>query len=86
VPGFSAADRAVLRAELGVAPGAVVVIQVSRMEEWKGHRLHLSALARLTGVRYGSRGASDSESKWTCWIVGGAQRPQEARYLEDLRA
>jgi glycosyltransferase involved in cell wall biosynthesis len=63
-----------------------VVIQVSRMEEWKGHRLHLSALARLIGVQDGSRGASDSESKWACWIVGGAQRPHEARYLEELRA
>jgi glycosyltransferase involved in cell wall biosynthesis len=45
------------------------------MEEWKGHRLHLNALARLAGV-----------PEWTCWIVGGAQRPHEARYLETLRA
>jgi glycosyltransferase involved in cell wall biosynthesis len=73
--GASHADRAAVRAELGAAPEAVVVIQVSRMEEWKGHRLHLNALARLAGV-----------PEWTCWIVGGAQRPHEARYLETLRA
>jgi len=71
----SQADRAATRAELGAAPEAVVVIQVSRMEEWKGHRLHLKALARLAGV-----------SQWTCWMVGGAQRSYEARYLEALRA
>src|ERR1700674_4123446 len=45
------------------------------MEEWKGHRLHLKALARLAGV-----------PGWTCWMVGGAQRPHEVRYLEALRA
>jgi glycosyltransferase involved in cell wall biosynthesis len=81
-PGLSPADRAAVRAELGVAPEAVVVIQVSRMEEWKGHRLNLNALARLAR----SQGGSDGGSKWTCWIVGGAQRPHEARYLEALRA
>lgn len=74
-PVVSQADRAAARAELGAAPEAVVVIQVSRMEEWKGHRLHLKALARLAGV-----------PQWTCWMVGGAQRPHEARYLEGLRA
>ena len=74
-PGLSQAERAAVRAEFGAAPETVVVIQVSRMEQWKGHRLHLNALARLNGV-----------SGWTCWMVGGAQRPHEARYLEGLRA
>jgi glycosyltransferase involved in cell wall biosynthesis len=69
------AGREAVRAELKTAPEAVVVIQVSRMEEWKGHRLHLKALARLAGV-----------AGWTCWMVGGAQRPHEIRYLEALRA
>jgi len=69
------ARREAARAELGTAPEAVVVIQVSRMEQWKGHRLHLNALARLNGV-----------PGWTCWMVGGAQRPREARYLDGLRA
>ncbi|HVB57234.1 MAG TPA: glycosyltransferase, partial [Candidatus Acidoferrales bacterium] len=69
------AGREAVRAELKTAQEAIVVIQVSRMEEWKGHRLHLNALARLNGV-----------PGWTCWMAGGAQRPHEARYLEDLRA
>ncbi len=74
-PNTAAEDREAVRAELKTAPEAVVVIQVSRMEEWKGHRPHLSALARLGGV-----------PGWACWMVGGAQRPHEARYLEALRA
>ncbi len=82
-PALSPADRAAVRAELGAAPEAAVVIQVSRMEQWKGHRLHLNALARLARLHDGSGGAG---SAWTCWIVGGAQRPHEARYLEALRA
>ena len=81
-PDVSQADRAAVRAELGAAPEATLVIQVSRMEEWKGHRLHLNALARLAGAP----GGSDGRSKWSCWIVGGAQRAHEARYLEALRA
>jgi len=81
-PAVSQTDRAAVRAELCAAPESVVVIQVSRMEEWKGHRLHLNALARLTSLQ----GVSGSVSKWTCWIVGGAQRGHEARYLEALRA
>jgi glycosyltransferase involved in cell wall biosynthesis len=81
-PRLAQADRAAIRAELGAAPGAVVVIQVSRMEEWKGHRLHLNALARLTGAS----DISERTCEWACWMVGGAQRPHEARYLEALRA
>jgi glycosyltransferase involved in cell wall biosynthesis len=84
-PRVSPAERAAVRAELGASPEAVVVIQVSRMEEWKGHRLHLNALARLAGVQGEARDESGG-SGWACWIVGGAQRPQEARYLEALRA
>jgi glycosyltransferase involved in cell wall biosynthesis len=76
--GISPAERAAARGELGAAPGAAVVIQVSRMEEWKGHRLHLDALARLSRM--------PAHAEWTCWIVGGAQQPREERYLEALRA
>ena len=87
-PRVLAAERTAVRAELATPPGAVVVLQVSRMEEWKGHRLHLNALARLADVQGGAHGASGGfgGSGWTCWIVGGAQRPKETGYLEDLRA
>jgi len=44
------------------------------MESWKGHLLHLRALALLR-----------SNPAWTCWFVGGAQRPEEHDYLAKLR-
>ena len=63
-----------LRAENETPGGATVIIQVSRLEEWKGHRLHLQALARLR-----------EKPDWVVWFAGGAQRPHEARYLSELQ-
>jgi glycosyltransferase involved in cell wall biosynthesis len=59
---------------LETAPEAVVIVQVSRLEEWKGHRTLLSGLALLRDV-----------PGWTCWIVGGVQRAKEAPYLQSLK-
>jgi glycosyltransferase involved in cell wall biosynthesis len=67
-------DRPTVRAELDTPDDCPVIIQVSRLEEWKGHALHLAALAGL-----GQAGP------WACWIVGGAQRPHEVRYLKRLK-
>lgn len=67
--------RREVRAALGCAPDATVVVQVSRMERWKGHELHLAALARLRDL-----------PGWECWLVGGAQRAEEVAYVEELRA
>jgi glycosyltransferase involved in cell wall biosynthesis len=67
--------RAGVRAELGAAEGDTVIIQASRMQEWKGQRLLLEALGRLRQV-----------PGWTAWLAGGAQRPEEEAYLEGLRA
>jgi len=72
---FTEADRLALCAELGTAPDATVIIQAGRMEPLKGHALLLKALSQLR-----------DQSEWTCWIVGGAQRPHEADYLEQIRA
>jgi glycosyltransferase involved in cell wall biosynthesis len=69
------ADRLELCAELGTAPDATVIIQVGRMESWKGHAFLLRALSQLS-----------DRSEWACWIVGGAQRHHEADYLEQIRA
>jgi glycosyltransferase involved in cell wall biosynthesis len=69
------ADRELLRAELATPEGAAVVLQVGRMEPFKGHAHHLAALARIGAAR-----------PWVLWVVGGAQRPQEQIYLEELRA
>jgi glycosyltransferase involved in cell wall biosynthesis len=66
--------REAVRYELETAPEAIVIVQVSRLEEWKGHRTLLSALALLRDV-----------PGWTCWIVGGVQRAKEAPYLRSLK-
>lgn len=62
------------RQSLGVTGDTPVIIQVSRMEPWKGHPALLSALAALKDLQ------------WTCWIVGGAQKPDEIIYLQRLTA
>src|SRR5579862_3264438 len=76
-PAFKASvsDRAEVRAEFNTPPDATVIVQVSRMEEWKGQRLHLETL-----------GQSRDLPNWACWIVGAAQRPDEARYERELHA
>ena len=71
--GGGVAARAALRAELSTAPEDVVIVQTSRMEGWKGHRLHIDALAQLREL-----------PGWTAWLVGGAQRPSEVAYQQEM--
>ena len=66
--------RANIRREFGVSDDTVVIVQVSRMEAWKGHYLHLEALSRLK-----------DNPRWNCWMVGGAQRPKEQEYVRSLQ-
>jgi glycosyltransferase involved in cell wall biosynthesis len=79
-PASSALERAAgrsrseIRRQLGIVDSTTVIVQVSRMEAWKGHMLHLDALARLKRV-----------PGWVCWIVGGAQRRDEEIYVSSLR-
>lgn len=54
---------------------ACVIAQVSRMEPWKGQAVLIDALARLR-----------DDPGWTCWMVGGPQRPAETTYFDALRA
>ena len=65
--------RAQVRSEFGTSDGTTIVIQASRLQEWKGHRVLLEALARI-----------DRNLDWKCWIVGGPQRRGEAGYLGRL--
>lgn len=74
--GDAGAGRSMLRDELDTPGDAVVIVQVSRMEGWKGHVAHLEALAQL----------KNSSTPWVCWMVGGAQRPEELTYLEQLKS
>lgn len=62
-----------IRRQMNVPPGGIVITQVSRMEPGKGHHLHLEALSNLTDIN------------WTCWFVGGAQRPEESAYVDQLK-
>ena len=67
-------SRAAVRAELETPEDTVVIVQAIRLEAWKGHRSHLDALGELGHL-----------SGWVTWVLGGAQRPFEARYLEELK-
>jgi glycosyltransferase involved in cell wall biosynthesis len=69
---MTGARRAAIRNELGVRPEDVVIIQVARMEPWKGQLRLLRALALM------------SDAEWRCWIVGGPQRDHEKMYMEKL--
>src|SRR5713226_3198055 len=73
-PRVDPAERSELRDELATSGDAVVIVQASRFEAWKGHFDHLEALGNLVDV-----------TGWICWIVGGTQRPAEARYLERFK-
>lgn len=54
--------------------GRSVIVQVSRMEPWKGHTVLIDALGLLR-----------DRAEWSCRLAGGAQRPHEARYMDSLR-
>ena len=61
--------RASVRTQLGSGSDTFVILIAARFEEWKGHQTLLKALDLLR-----------SDSRWTCWIVGGAQRKHEQEY------
>lgn len=72
---LSPTERQQLRAEFGANDNTVVITQASRMESWKGHRILLEALAKLR-----------DDPHWQAWVIGGAQRPAEQKYFDELRA
>jgi glycosyltransferase involved in cell wall biosynthesis len=71
---LDADDRRRLRASLATSDTAIVIIQASRSEPWKGHMCLVDALGTLKDL-----------PGWVWWQVGGAQRPSEAAYLAELR-
>ena len=68
-------ERAAIRRTLTTPDGDVVIVQVSRLESWKGQHVLLEALSKLADL-----------PGWTCWIVGGAQRSAEVTYRRTLEA
>jgi glycosyltransferase involved in cell wall biosynthesis len=71
---LGAGERERLRTSLQTAGDAVVVIQASRSEAWKGHALVVEALSPLAHM-----------PGWVWWQVGGAQRPVEEVFLDSIR-
>ncbi|MGC2659298.1 MAG: glycosyltransferase family 4 protein [Bryobacteraceae bacterium] len=63
-----------LRESLKTAAEDVVIVQVSRLERYKGQKLHIEALAKLRHL-----------NGWKAWLVGGIQRSCEISYLEELQ-
>ncbi len=68
-------ERERLREELGIAAHEVVILQTSRMEPYKGLPVLIEALALIT-----------AEPRWRALIVGGAQRPEEARFMAQMQS
>jgi glycosyltransferase involved in cell wall biosynthesis len=66
--------RVAARQELGVDDQTAVIIQVSRYEAWKGHLLHLRALAQLRGV-----------PGWVCWMAGGPQNAADQQHFDEVQ-
>jgi glycosyltransferase involved in cell wall biosynthesis len=67
--------REKVRREMESPAKSVVVLIASRLERWKGHLPLITALSKMP-----------QEEHWECWIAGGAQRPEEQKYLMELRA
>ena len=74
-PDTASVDRPDVRAALDTPAADAVILQASRMEPWKGHRVLIQALETIHQV-----------GGWTCWIAGGAQRPQEEAHLAEMYA
>ena len=67
-------ERSAFRASLGTTADAVVILQASRIEAWKGPDRTLHALARLRDV-----------PGWRLWMAGGPQRHEECALYENLK-
>jgi glycosyltransferase involved in cell wall biosynthesis len=68
-------ERSAIRRAAHTSDSDVVIVQVSRLEPWKGQHVLLEALTELRSL-----------SGWSCWIVGGAQRSLEVTYRQQLEA
>lgn len=64
-----------VRAGFGTPRDRVVFLQASRLEELKGHSVHIAALSKLR-----------DEPEWEAWFAGGAQKSGEQDYLKRLEA
>lgn len=65
--------RPAVRCELETPEEAVVLLQASRMDTWKGHHILLEALGRHR-----------DKQDWILWLAGGPQNTSEERYFRNL--
>ena len=68
-------QREQIRQSIDTPLDDLVIVQVGRLEPWKGNREALEALARLRDLR-----------GWTYWIIGGPQRASEERHFRELKS
>jgi glycosyltransferase involved in cell wall biosynthesis len=62
-----------VRQELNTPQDAVVLLQASRLERWKGHSVLLDALLNLKAL-----------PGWLLWVAGGPQKAGEDELLQEL--
>jgi glycosyltransferase involved in cell wall biosynthesis len=74
LPPRSTISREDTRKRLGARPEDVVVVQTSRLEEWKGQSLLLRALLEMPDL------------PWHLWFAGADARPSEHRLRTSLEA
>jgi glycosyltransferase involved in cell wall biosynthesis len=65
--------RAHVRSQMDVGHDTAVIVNVARLSPLKGQADLLEALGRMR-----------ARERWECWIVGGAQREDEALYEREL--
>jgi glycosyltransferase involved in cell wall biosynthesis len=63
------------RAAFDTPDDAIVIVQVGRLDPYKGHQLLIEALGRLP-----------DSIPWRCWIVGGADTQLQRDYLVQLKS
>ncbi|TWT34636.1 glycosyltransferase family 4 protein [Blastopirellula retiformator] len=73
--GFGADDRKAIRKEFDLDDETPVIIQVGRLESYKGLHIHLEALGQLP-----------ADEPWESWVVGGPQKAEDHEYLSKLKA
>lgn len=64
-----------MRAALNTPDTDTVILQASRLEEWKGAAVHVEALGRLKDV-----------PGWTAWFAGGPQKTSEHEFFARLKS
>jgi len=67
--------RQEVRESLATSAHSVVILQASRLERWKGHSVHIEALAGLRDL-----------PNWVAWIAGGPQKAGESELLGELKS